>query len=83
MRYWWCCLICNLCLKNPCHPRCPNYIPAKARYYCSSCGDGIYSGEEYIENQNGEYRHYECLHGMRNLLEWLGCEIRNMEEDYE
>ena len=33
----------------------------------------------YIENQNGEYRHYECFHGMRELLEWLGYRIRTMQ----
>lgn len=48
--------------------------------YCSSCGDGIYDGEEYIENLNGEYRHYECFHGMRELLEWLGYEVKNYGE---
>jgi len=35
---------------NPCHSRCPNYSSLKAVHYCSSCGDGIYYGEEYIEN---------------------------------
>ncbi len=67
---------------NPCHSRCPNYFSPKAIHYCSSCGDGIYDGEEYIENLNGEYRHYECFNGMRELLEWLGVEIRTMEEKF-
>ena len=53
---------------------------SKTVHYCSSCGDGIYDGEEYIENLDGEYRHYECFHGMRELLEWLGVDIRTMEE---
>ena len=48
-------------------------------HYCSSCKEGIYDGEEYIENQNGEYRHYECFHGMKDLLEWLGYRIRTMQ----
>lgn len=61
---------------------CQNYIPRKALCYCSSCGDGIYDGEEYIENLDGEYRHYECFHGMRNLLEWLGFDIKIMEEEF-
>ncbi len=43
------------------------------------CGEGIYDGEEYIENQNGEYRHYECFYGMKDLLEWLGYNIKTME----
>ena len=33
--------------------RCLNCIPSKAVYCCSSCGDGTYDGEEYIENSNG------------------------------
>ncbi len=55
-------------------------MPLKATHYCSSCGDGIYDGEEYIENLDGEYRHYECFHGMRDLLEWLGFDIKTMGE---
>lgn len=61
--------------------RCPNYSPPKATHYCSSCGDGIYDGEEYIENLDGEYRHYECFHGMRDLLEWFGFDIKTMEDN--
>lgn len=49
--------------------------------YCSSCGESIFDGEEYIENLNGEYRHYDCFYGMRDLLEWLGYEIKTTEED--
>mgnify|MGYP002424049693 FL=1 len=72
--------MCEICGRMIDHdPRCPNYIPRKASHYCSSCGNGIYDGEEYIENLDGEYRHYECFHGMRDLLEWLGFEIKMME----
>ena len=73
--------LCELCRQTFCHPRCPNYSPVKAIHYCSSCGDGIYEGEEYIKNLDGEYRHYECFHGMRELLEWLGFKIKTMEDD--
>ena len=75
--------MCDLCRQNPCNTRCPNYILSKANHYCSSCGEGIYDGEEYIENLDGEYRHYECFQGMRDLLEWLGYEVKTMEENYE
>ena len=51
----------------------------KATHYCSSCEEGIYDGEEYIENLDGEYRHYECFHDMKELLEWLGYRIRTMQ----
>lgn len=73
--------LCSICNQNPCHPRCPNYSnPEKAIHYCSVCGEGIYKGEEYIRNDDGEYRHWECFYGMRDLLEWLGYEIKTMEE---
>lgn len=72
---------CNYCLRDYGHnPRCPLYKD-KSSHYCSVCGDGILEGEEYIENENGEYRHWECFDGMRDLLEWLGYEIKTMEEE--
>ena len=73
--------LCDLCRRDPCHPQCPNYMPSKASHYCSICGDGIYDGEEYIENLDGEYRHYDCFHGLRELLDWLGYEVKTMEEE--
>lgn len=77
--------MCEICRQTPCHPRCPNYIPPKASHYCSICGDGIYDGEDYIENQDGEYAHYDCLtdETCREIVEWLGGEIKIMEGDYE
>lgn len=75
-----CCVICELCFRNPCHSKCPNYIPPKANHYCSVCGEGIYPGEEYIVNGDDEYRHYDCFSGMRDLLEWLGYDVKTMED---
>lgn len=72
--------MCEICGRIIGHDlRCPNYSPRKTLHYCSSCGYGIYDGEEYIENQFGEYRHEECFEGMRDLLEWLGYKIRTMQ----
>ena len=56
-------------------------MPPKTSHYCSICQEGIYNGEEYIENDCGEYAHWECFCGMRDLLEWLGYEIKTMEEE--
>lgn len=78
-----CCIICNLCLKNTCHSSCPNFVPKKSIFYCSVCGEGISEGEEYLINDDGEYRHYDCLCGMKDLLEWLGYEVKTMEDTYE
>lgn len=73
--------MCQLCMKYPCDNRCPNHIPKKAIHYCSICGEGVYDGEEYIVNMDGEYRHFDCFQGMRELLGWLGHEVLTMEED--
>lgn len=73
--------MCEICGRIIGHnTRCPNYTPRKALHYCSSCGDGIYNGEEYIENLNGEYCHYDCIHWTREFIEWLGYKIKTMEE---
>lgn len=66
---------------NPCHPRCPNYHLPKTKHYCSFCGEGIFDGEEYIVNQDGEYRHYDCFYNTKDMLEWLGYEVKTMEEE--
>ena len=73
--------MCSICLKNPCHPRCPNYIPPKAKYYCSICDDGIYNGEEYIVNEDDEYAHFECVSYGKDMAEFLGHEITEMKEE--
>lgn len=75
--------MCDLCRQDPCNPRCSNYTPPKTTHYCSSCGEGMYDGEEYIESLDGEYRHYDCFHGLRDLVEWLGGEVKTMEDDYD
>lgn len=72
--------MCSICGQTPCVARCPNYTPKKAKHYCSICEEGILDGEEYIENDNGEYRHYDCFSGMKDLLEWLGYSIKTMSD---
>lgn len=73
--------MCDICKRDMCPSACPNYSPtSKAFHYCSACGEGIYEGEEYIKNDDGEFRHYECFYGLRELLSWLGYEIKTMED---
>ena len=62
------------------HPRCPLYEPSKSSHYCSICQEGIYDGEEYIENLDGEYAHWDCVDYGRDLVRFLGYEIKEMEE---
>ncbi len=73
--------MCELCRKTPCDTRCPNYVSPLAEHYCSICNEGIYTGEEYIKNDNGDYVHYECISGTRDLLNWLGINVCLMNEE--
>lgn len=75
--------ICNLCLRNPCHPKCPHFSPPKAIIYCSICGQGIYTEEEYIGNIDGEFCHWDCINSKCDLLKWFGYETKTMEDDYK
>lgn len=63
------------------HPRCPLYESSKASHYCSICQEGILNGEEYIENDNGEYAHWECVDYGRDLVEFLGYRIKEMNRE--
>lgn len=71
--------MCEICRKDSCDFRCPNYEKRKSDYYCSICGEGIISGEEYVRNENGDYVHEDCIPGCRWLLRWLGYDIEIME----
>lgn len=64
------------------HPRCPLAPEPKFSHYCSICGEGIGDGEEYIENDDGEFVHLDCP-STREVVEFLGYDVRIMEsEDY-
>ena len=77
-------MACEYCYRDVIHhPRCPLYEEPEPSHYCSICGEGIYNGEEYIENDSGEYAHWECVDYGRDLAKWLGYEIKEMEDDYD
>ena len=75
-------MACEYCMKigGKHDSRCPNYISSKAKHYCSICNEGIYEGEEYIENDDGEYAHWDCVDYDRDLVKFLGYKIKTMEE---
>ena len=77
--------MCEICHTNPCNPRCPNYVLPLNTWplshpICSVCGDPIFVGEQYIENCDAQFAHYDCIHSKENLRQWLKCEIKIMEE---
>ena len=76
--------MCEICKKNPCDYRYPNYAPSKVTKYCVICKEGIQSGEEYIGNYRNEFVHFECIQGIRWLLNWLDYETQeaNYENDH-
>lgn len=60
---------------------CPEgYIRKRTKHICVECKEGIYADEEYVENENGDMMHYECCSSLttRQLVEWLGGEIKEM-----
>ena len=72
--------MCDICRHDPCVSQCPNYVPPRTDRYCDVCGQGIYEGEEYVRNDEGKYMHFECVQSLRDLLEWLGYDVRYMDE---
>lgn len=71
---------CPICNRDNCHPRCPNYSSRRESYYCSICGEEIFINEEYINNDDGEYAHTDCFYNTKQVIKWLGYQIKTMEE---
>lgn len=72
-------MACEYCHWTIGHPSsCPNAVESKFSHCCSICGEGIHDGEEYVENDDGEFIHYDCS-TTREMVEFLGYEIRTME----
>lgn len=69
---------CADCRLSVCSSSCPDYVPPIADYYCAACGEGIYPGEEYVKNEDNDFIHYECIGGIRELLDFLGYEVETV-----
>lgn len=41
--------MCQECLQQPCHPRCPNAPEPKVFTTCEICGSKIYEGDEFYQ----------------------------------
>lgn len=69
--------MCDICLQNPCHPRCPNAV-RKIRGTCDECGEELYEDEYYYtDDGNGTYCSEECAQKANDIheTEW--------EEEYD
>lgn len=74
---------CEYCRQFPHDSRCLLAPKPKFSHHCSICGEGIYDGEEYVENDYGEFVHYDYL-TIREMVEFLGYEVGIMgSEDDE
>lgn len=73
---------CEYCHWTSGHPSfCPNAEEQNSNYNCSECGENIFIGEEYIVNDNGDYAHWECVANARDLVRFLGYDVKEMEEE--
>lgn len=52
--------MCDICLKRPCDPRCPNAPEPPSVFVCSGCGDNIYDGDWYWDIM-GEQWCEDCM----------------------
>jgi len=78
--------MCSECRSSPCDARCPNAPEPASFCTCNICGGDISYGEDYWEDPDGETMGCkDCVEDMtaRELLDYLGCNLRLAEGDYE
>lgn len=65
--------MCNICMSNPCLPRCPNAAPPKTIGRCLFCGEDLTEDYEfYTDNMDNMFCSKECAcdyHGIQSK-EW-------------
>ena len=60
---------------------CPNCNESVPKEICSICGEGIYSGEDYVENDYGGIAHWECVYYRDELEKFFDIKIKTMDGD--
>ena len=72
--------MCSLCRMYPCDRRCPNALDLRPVAWCKTCGEGIFEGDKYFEDLNGEICK-ECMDDMsaEEILELLGEKFKVAE----
>ena len=64
--------MCEICLQNPCHPRCPN-ATNRIRGICDQCGEELHESEYYYtDDMGGKYCSDDCVKLANNIhkVEW-------------
>ena len=60
--------MCDVCLSNPCHPRCPNAPEPPTVFVCSGCGRDIVDGDDYWEILGEQFCEH-CIDDSRRIAE--------------
>lgn len=53
----------------------------KSNYICCYCKEGIFNGDEFIVNSEGEYLHRDCIFSYDFLVNWLGYDFNEMGKE--
>lgn len=61
--------MCDICIKSPCDPRCPNAPEPPTVFVCSGCGEFIYDGDDYWDIL-GEQFCENCIKDMKRIAEY-------------
>jgi hypothetical protein len=61
--------MCEICLRSPCHNRCPNAPDPRAVFICSGCGRDIYDGDDYWDVM-GEQFCERCIDNAKGVAEY-------------
>lgn len=77
--------MCDVCMRTPCDPRCPNAPDPPTIYTCKYCGEPIIPGDEYLELDGDYYHMDDCANdvAISLLLEKCGATKGVAEEDDE
>ena len=54
--------MCEICLRTPCHPRCPNASEPPIFAECDECGAEIYDGDDFYQIGGNNYCE-ACMRG--------------------
>lgn len=60
--------MCEICLRSPCHVRCPNAPEPIPVFICAECGNDIHDGEDYYEVLGEQFCEH-CIDNAKGVAE--------------